>query len=59
MRLGTNPAPATSKKASLYDWLFFVFEICGQIFVWGCLFSCEQRVCGEMPELELFEQRKN
>lgn len=38
---------------------FFVFEICGQIFVWGCLFSCEQRVCGEMPELELFEQSKN
>ena len=49
----------TIKKACLYDGLFFVFEIYGQIFVWGCLFSCEQRVCGEMPELELFEQSKN
>ena len=57
--VGSNPAPATIKKACLYDGLFFVFEIYGQIFVWGCLFSCEQRVCGEMPELELFEQSKN
>lgn len=54
-----NVLPPQPLKKPVFMTGFFVFEIYGQIFVWGCLFSCEQRVCGEMPELELFEQSKN